>query len=353
MIGIGSDLSPPHLPLSARGFSWWYADIVGTPGNGVVLLWARRLPFVPDANTGASAPFAIALAVYRDGEEHFYALQCSPEQLVRSSPGEIRIGQSCFRVSARHGAVSLRADLDLVLPGSGRVGGVLELDGPRLELCGSGQSRLDWLPVTAAASGRASLEWEGGAFDLSGRAYFDGNAARAPLPELGIEDWRWGRIAMPSRELVYFQLTPAAGRPDAPTVLSIDRDGRARFAAQASARFTDAAPGWFGLRRSRRASLDLDGEEVQIDFDHQVEDGFFYQRYLAFAHSSSGESGHGVAERVVPGRLGAAWHRPLVEMRVDREGVAPSMWFPLFSGARSGRVSRLFASWRGARPVPT
>jgi hypothetical protein len=351
MIGIGSELLPPHLPASSRGFSWWYADIVGTPGNAVVLLWARRLPIVPAA--GDDAPLAVALAVYRDGQEHFYALQTSAEELARSAPGELRIGNSCFRVSERQGGVSLRADLDLVLPGSGRVRGVVELSGPRVKLDGSSRSELDWLPVAAAASGQASLEWEGGAFTLSGRAYFDGNAARAPLPELGIDDWRWGRIAMPEREVVYFQLS-AAGNGGPPTVLSIDRDGHARFAERARASFSDAVPGWFGLRRCRRASLEVDGEELQIDFDHQVEDGFFYQRYLAFARSSTGEVGYGVAERVVPGRLDASWHRPLVDMRVDRRGVAPSMWFPLFSGAKSGRVSRLLASWRGAvRPVTT
>lgn len=354
MIGIGSEMLPPLLAASPRGFSWWYADIVGGPGEAVVLLWARRLPFVPAALAGDDAPLAVALAVYRDGREHFYALQTSSEQMAKSAPGELRIGSSRFHVGDRRGRVSLRADLDITLPGSGRVRGVVELEGARVTLAGTAENALDWLPVTAAAEGRAELAWDGGDVSMTGRAYFDGNGSRAPLPELGIDDWRWGRIAMPRREVVYFQLTSPDGASAPPTVLTIEEDGRARVAQRCSARFLDASPGWFGLRRSRRAMVELDDETLHIDFDHRVEDGFFYQRYLAFARSTSGEVGHGVAERVVPGRIDAAWHRPLVRMRVDREGVPPSLWYPLFSGARSGRVGRLFASWRGAgRPVPT
>ncbi len=344
MIRIGSELLPPHLPSTPRGFAWWYADIVGGAGDAVVLLWARRLPFVPVRPDGDEAPLAVALAVYRNGRECFYALQTRAEREARESPGELRIGDSCFRVRSHAGRVSLRADLDLLLPASGRVTGVVELEGARTTIQAGSESPLDWFPITATALGRASLDWEGGSCDVVGRGYFDGNAAAEPLHELGIADWRWGRVSFPSREVVYFQVSPASG--DAPpTVLSISKRGDGRAVAGATSELADAAPGWFGLRRAERLALSLPGERIEVQFQHQVEDGFFYQRYLTAARSTSGETGHGVAERVAPSRLASSWHRPLVRMRVDQHGLAPSRWYPLFSGARAGRWSRLLASW--------
>lgn len=127
--------------------------------------------------------------------------------------------------------------------------------------------------------------------------------------------------------------------------MSVDELGRVDRAAQVTAAFREGRHGWFGLRRA--AGLTLTGRdvgEIDINFIHQVEDGPFYQRYLVEARTSRGEVGRGVAERVVPSRLDHAWHRPFVNMRVDRRDAARSMWLPLFSGAASGRWSRLVSS---------
>ncbi len=351
-LGIGKPLLPPALPDVPGGFAWWYADLVGARDEAVVLLWSRRLPFVPSRReaTGAGA-LSVALAVYRDGREHFYALQSSDASLASTcAPGELRIGKSRFRVFGAPGEVRLCADLDLSLPGTGRVRGRFELDGAETKLTGGHTGPLDWIPMTAGARGHATLDWPGGSFEMAGRAYFDGNSSTRPLHQLGIQDWRWGRIALPSRDLVYFQLSPAGGHTPAPVVLSMAASGVIETIGDASARFADGAPGWFGLRRAERLFIRAEREQLDLRFTHQVEDGFFYQRYLVEARAANGEVGRGVAERVVPSRVAATWHRPLVQMRVDRAGERPSMWFPLFSGSREGRWSRLFASWRGAGP---
>jgi hypothetical protein len=351
-LGIGKRFLPPSLPDVPRGFAWWYVDLIGAAGEAFVLLWSRRLPFVPSSREAAGAgPLAVALAAYRGGREHFYALQCSDASAASArTPGELRIGESRFRVTGASGEVRLSADLDLSLPGTGRVQARVEVEGVETKLTGGDGGPLDWMPITAAARGRAVLDWAGGSFEIAGRAYFDGNAGTRPLHQLGIEDWRWGRIAMPSRDLVYFQLAPQGGAAAAPVLLSMAPSGEVEDIGGASARFIDGGPGWFGLRRADRLSIRAAREGLDLHFAHQVEDGFFYQRYLVTARSTNGEVGHGIAERVVPSRVAASWHRPLVEMRVDRAGERPSMWLPLFSGSREGRWGRLFASWRGADP---
>jgi hypothetical protein len=349
MLGMATNIAPPSLPELPRGFAWWYVDIVGGPEEAVVLLWSRRLPFVPmRQDPSGPGSLAIALAVYRGGREHFYALKCCDAGAAREvSSRELRIGKSRFQFDRRAGDVRLRADLDLSLTSSGRVQGVVEVEGAEAKVAGS-PGLLDWMPVTAAAAGRASLDWDQGSFELRGPAYFDGNAGTRRLDELGIDDWRWGRIAFSNRDLIYFQLTPDGGAPPSPVVLSVDRRGRVQTSTEVDLRFIDGASGWFGLPRAEQLMLRGRAADLDLRFTHQVEDGFFYQRYLVTARAEDGEIGHGVAERVVPRRLAAAWHRPLVRMRIDHADQRPSIWHPLFSGSRHGRFTRLLRSWWGA-----
>lgn len=342
MIRLGSRFAPPHLPPSPTGFSWWYVDICGEAGEGVVLIWARSLPFVPGASPGE---LSVALAVYKDGREHFYALQAAPDSDAEASEDTFRIGQSRFRLWHTPRGVSLQATLDIEVAGAGRVRGVVEVTGASTRLEGGSHGSLDWAPIALAARGHAELAWPEGAVRVAGRAYFDGNAGDAPLDQLGIRDWRWGRVALPHRDLVYFVLASTSTDLGTTCVgLSVDESGQGTE-RKWSASFQDGAPGWFGLRRAESLVLTGEDEEATIEFRHRVEDGPFYQRYLVEASTSKGERGRGVAERVVPGRLGQAWHRPLVNMRVDRVGQRSSIWLPLFAGASAGRVRRLVSSW--------
>ncbi len=356
MIALGASSVPPHLPPSREGFSWWYVDLCGPEGEAVVLIWARGLPFVPETPARARAEqHSIVVAVYEEGRESFYALQTfeAPGSAGGAGPSELRLGRSSLRVHRRGSKVFLRADLDLDVTGTGRVRGSVELVGDRARVATEGGGPLGWAPVVCAGRGRASLRWDDGSYAAEGRAYFDGNASDRPLGALGLRDWRWGRLALPGRDLVYFQLEPEGDAGTAgPVVLSVAEDGAVRAARGARASFRDGLPGWFGLRRAESLTLTADDlPPVHVDFVHQVEDGPFYQRYLVQATTPCGQTGRGVAERVVPSRLDRAWHRPLVEMRIERVGARSSSWLPLFSGPRAGRAGRLVSAWLRAPDV--
>lgn len=312
-----------------------------------MLIWARGLPFVPPPEgRPAAEELSVAIAVYKDGQEHFYALQSTADARPSSAGGpELRIGRSTFRFEERGGAVTLRAKLDLDVAGCSRVRGTVEVCGAPARIDAAGGGPLGWAPVSLAARGRAELTWDEGTCSLSGPAYFDGNWSERPLWDLGIRDWRWGRVALPGRDLVYFVLSPEERASEGATlVLTVDEDGRG-VPLSRSAVFEDGLPGWFGLRRIEALTLRGEDDEIVVDFVDQVEDGPFYQRYLIEAKTRHGERGRGVAERVVPARLKQVWHRPLVNMRVDRVGAKPSVWLPLFSGAARGRVRRLVSTW--------
>jgi hypothetical protein len=349
---IGSELgaAPPGLPGRGDGFSWWYVDLASGPGEGLVLIWARGLPFVPPRH-GRGDEVSVALAVYQGGREHFYALDAAPgDRLVDDGRGTVRIGRSSFTVRQDRGRTWVGADVDVAIAGAGRIRGTIEAEGNRAVVPPLGSGPLAWTPVAPFATGRAALSWDGGAVRMAGRAYVDGNAGDRPLEALGIEDWRWGRLSFPSRELIWFRIAPVDGAAPTLVVLESEEDGRCRVLSDASARFRDGLPGWFGLRRTTGLEL-LAGERppVHVAFPHRVDDGPFYQRYLIEARSA-GERALGVAERVAVPRLAATWHRPLVSMRIQRDAAPRSMWLPLFAGARTGRVGRLLSSMVGRRP---
>ena len=70
-----------------------------------------------------------------------------------------------------------------------------------------------------------------------------------------------------------------------------------------------------------------------------VDDGPFYLRFLVDAEDGvNGCRGRGFAERVVPANVDRPWQRPFVRMRTFATDGDNSMWLPLFSGPRSGRL---------------
>jgi hypothetical protein len=344
MISRDVGASPPFLPPEGRGFRWWYVDLCTGPGEGVVLIWARGLPFVPD-HPGRASELAIALSAYRDGREHFYALDTSEASVASETADTLTIGRSRFSVTGGEGRTRVVADLDLSIEGSGRVAGRIEVEGPTAVVPDLGVGPLAWAPVVLKGAGRVDLGWRGGSVRGEGRAYVDGNASSEPLETLGIDDWRWGRLAFPRQELVWFRLERERGLPGTSIVLTADDRGQATLHRGATVDHRDGSIGLYGLRRSSSLRLAAPSlGEVAIHFRHRVDDGPFYQRYLVEARGADGATGLGVAERIAVPRLSAAWHRPLVEMRIQRGSAPRSMWLPLFSGARDGRVGRLLAS---------
>jgi hypothetical protein len=81
-----------------------------------------------------------------------------------------------------------------------------------------------------------------------------------------------------------------------------------------------------------------------------VDSGPFYMRYITQIRDQTGDqtgdqTTRGVGELCEPGRVDLHRHRPLVRMRVHHLGGDNSIWLPLFTGPKTGRVRRLLGSW--------
>ncbi len=358
MIDIGSTSATvtPDLLSAPGGFVWWYADLVAPGGDGAVLIWSYGLPFLPGyadaARRGApQLPFqrpSLNLAVYRRGAPVFYLLQEYPAEAppVRPLPDEQRIGRSTFWRAVDGGRCTLGAALDCDLPGTReRVTGMLRVEGtaPLVDATPDSAAPHLWTPLTGPATGTLRLELDGCPFvRIEGRAYHDRNAGRVPLHDLGIDRWMWGRVPLADRELVYYLTWPTGGGRPIHFGVEIRADGRLTR-TELEVELGRERRTFGGLSRPECIALTAAGRYwVEVMHTRVVDAGPFYLRMLSEARTASGESAEGWSELCRPDRVDLAPHRPFVRMRVHRVDGPNSVWLPLFTGRRSGRVARLF-----------
>lgn len=361
-------LSPPDHRLDRAlldahgGFVWWYSDLVDAHGNGLVLIWSYGLPFLPgyaqSAREGrAPAPRerpSINLSVYKDGELDFYLLQeLAPEQASWSTEHDAwHFGDCRMRRRVEAGRVYLDVELDCPVDGSDdRLTGRIELDGVCRQACGEETHpgelpHHDWTPRVGPAHGIAELTHGDHHWRIDGRAYHDRNGGSVPQHELGMDHWIWGRVPLEGRELIYYLLWEDADGEPVCFGLTIDDDGCTELVEDLRVELSSPRKNMGGLRWWPKLTL-FAGDRPWIGVRHRdvVDSGPFYMRYLLEATTPSGESARGVGELCQPDRVDLHRHRPLVRMRVHHTAGDNSMWLPLFTGPRQGRVRRLLGSW--------
>jgi hypothetical protein len=163
---------------------------------------------------------------------------------------------------------------------------------------------------------------------------------------LGIESWRWGRVALPDREIIYYFVDGvSAEEPGIQLVLEAFPDGRL-LQHQTKVRWLGARRGLYGLRWHDRLHVSSDsGLDLTLRFSAPVDDGPFYLRFVVAGQDQHGQQGLGLAEHVAPAQVDRPWQRPFVRMRTHAAEGPNSIWLPLFSGPAKGRVRRLLQHW--------
>lgn len=338
------------------GFAWWYVDLVTPEGDGAVVIWSYGLPFLPGYAQAArrgtpqlplSRP-SMNLVLYRRGRPVFYLLQEHPAAEVSGDPTyEQRIGGCTFVRRVAEGACTLDAEIDCELPGSrSRVSGSMRLRGvargaDKGPSIGSDALHL-WTPLTGPAEAALDLAVDGTPIALlRGRAYHDRNSGGVPLHALGIHRWMWGRFPFPDHERIYYLLWPRSPEARAVAVgVRVDAEGRTEQ-IPLEVELGRERMAFGGLRRPDRITLRHGGERwLEVRHTNVSDAGPFYLRLLSEG-KAEGARVTGWSELVQPERVDLSRHRPFVRMRVHRSGGPNSLWLPLFTGPREGRVSRL------------
>ena len=314
------------------------------------------LPFLPGRESSArkgrpelpSARPSLNVAVYKEGRRALYLLQeIEPSQVTWAAGTETtKMGASSFSSVLEQGQRRCMIDLDMPLPGrEQRLTGTVRMGGPQVRVANppAGDPRHQWTPLCTATSGQAELEVDGRPFlSLRGRGYHDRNGSTEPLDALGIRHWLWGRAPSGDGERIWYLLWPTRGEPIA-WGLEVGRDGAAVVREDLQVVLAGPRLGWFGMPWHQRIELRRQGEPwLHVEHDQLVDDGFFYQRWLALTRSPDGSVGRGVAEAVRPRRVDQGWNRWLVRMAVHRPGGRNSPFLPLFAGVID----------RGSRALP-
>lgn len=347
------------------GFAWWYLDLIDAEGRGLVVIWSYGLPFLPGyasaARRGTAPPArarpSLSISAYDRGELVFYDLQeHSPAEVEWDRADKVwRFGRSRIRWRDHRGegTRTLSMTLDRDIPGTrDRLMGTVKVHGrlcrgPTVQVAPTDDPSHVWSPMLLGCEGTASLQSGDFQLELAGRAYHDRNASTVPLHALGIGRWWWGRVSMPDGDFIWYRLQPEDGGPLRQMVFSVTRDGQISE-HPVDVRLGPPVAGRFGLSSPATVTFqDGDGHPVVVKLEACVDDGPFYQRHIVRG-LHRGKIGRGFAELVVPGRVDLDLHRPFVRMRVQRSAGPNSMWLPLFTGPRSGRVRRLPRWWAGA-----
>lgn len=359
-------LSPPDHRLphelfeAPGGFVWWYLDLVNEAGDGIVLIWSWGLPFLPgyasatrrgQAQLPKDRP-SLNICLYREGELDFYLLQeYAPEEANWDGEDLWRFGRSTFVSKVVDGRRVVEIELNCQVPGQqSPLRGTVEIEGPaRLE--GDGERvnlDHDWSPLVGPARGRVDLRTADEMWRFKGRGYHDRNGGRIPMHDIEFSHWLWGRIPFEDREIIYYLLWPRDESEPIFMGLEIDADGETTIVHDLGVELGGPQRSLPGLKWHRAIRLVRDGK-TWLDIVHVsvVDDGPFYMRYQSIG-SRGLQTGRGFGEYVVPENIDLDLHRPLVNMRVHKaDGSRNSMWLPLFTGSRDGRVRRLMKTWLG------
>lgn len=373
------DLSPagaglsPNLLTAPGGFLWWYADLIDEKGNGLVVIWSFGLPFLPGYASAArrgNPPRPVQkpslnVSIYRRGRPDFYLLQeFAPDEvqwLADDDGDRWTFGKSRLRSYVDDGQRHLHLDLHLQVPSMARPTTIeLMASGPGrwdepgchdpAHRCHAPLPEHDWTPLLCACPGRADINIDGRPSTFEGRLYHDRNGGAIPLQDLGIEDWIWGRVALPEGDFIFYVLQGSQGLYES-LYLLVDEEGATKRLTNCHLRRGKARKNLSGLTWWPEMAVEVDHRDwLHIEHRHVVDSGPFYLRSILEARNRRGETSRGIAEFCQPHRIDRMLHRPLVNMRVHRRpgrddaDRANSSWLPLFTGPRRGRLLRQLRS---------
>lgn len=374
-------ITPPDKPLDAGllerpgAFLWWYLDLLDEHGNGAVLIWSWGLPFLPGIASAARREIlttprtrpSLTIAIYEDFELECYTLQEYDEELAswefETYQGDARaqrwqFGESTIRVwrtglDVPRGAERVHVEVDLQerVPGSlhklvghVRVEGVARATRPEDEAARHEEHDHDWSPLLGPARGELDIYHGTRRYVIEGRAYHDRNGAPKPLHELGFERWIWGRIPAEDRELIYYVLWPSIEGAPRCVAMEILSSGQTIVHEDVSVRLSGERRELAGMTWAQHTDVFVKGKRwCSVETRAIVDNGPFYLRFFIDAVHEHGAS-VGYGEACTPSRIDLEHHRPLVQMRVGQPS-GDSIWRPLFTGPRQGRVERLFTQF--------
>ena len=340
-------------------FMWWYLDVLDEDGNGCVCTFSNKLPFLPDAQlSNAPQRLAMNIVIYKHGQEDFYVLeenegsgyQSQVEDGVLSETWQI--GDYEVHRLIQNNTVQLRVECKGNLDCAHRVQGTIEMTGALLS-CKSNPLPEDlhsglfpkksllhqWLPIMTNCQADVNLKTSIAQYQFKGRGYHDSNISTHDLRDLNIQFWWWGRIPFQKGELIFYFLQHDFLNQIMDFCLWVDEKQQVTFLPVRECKVLSYNSTIYGLSFPKKWTIETPQDVFEMTTINILDDSPFYQRfYLQVAHQ--GNVSTGFFEQVVPIRLNIPWQQPFIRMRTHQDTQYGSLFAPLFTGNRKGRVGR-------------
>lgn len=334
----GRDIHHPHKPPGS--YEWWYFDAYDPETEtGLVVIFFDGLLFSPDYLADSSlGPLArpedhpgIHLAVYKGRETLFYALSEyeKSEAAFGSHPHLAKIGRNVLTSSlGQNSEYTLR--LEEHLPGGDSLTGELRFASSGIAAfaqAGADEHHVwNLVQPKAGVEGKLTLRSPLGPpveLKFRGQGYHDHNIGYRPL-QADFVGWSWGRVHFPDSTLVWYHIENFGGLQSCAWLLPDGVTGPIALQSQVMSEqanlFGLKSPGAFRL-------LDgLTGDEIALTCAAAWDEGPFYRRFPVRAernHAGKVSTAVGIGEFLRPDRIGSGWIRPLVRMRLTRQGRTP------------------------------
>jgi carotenoid 1,2-hydratase len=344
-----------HPKTEPGAYEWWYFDALDpVSGYGIVVILYDGLLFSPDYHEAVRSGLqgtaehhpGFSLSIYRDDETIFYSLASYIKDTTHFGDVNepVQIGSNRVVSEMLDGKLIYHVHIDETLPSGLKANGMLSFESPHVTTrsqLGNLQSHHRWNLVqpNSMVNGQVMLSKSGRIIETCSfvtRGYHDHNIGLRPLKS-DFDEWYWGRIHIGDKTLLWYNMG-TLGQPE--TSAWLIEDAGVDFGKQISmVGLGDISQSVFSLKKERRWSVDLDGEQYLVVEDHVWDNGPFYQRYkvklVDVNEKDVAGALPGIAEYIKPDRIEASWVRPMIRIR-HHQNAKQGNWIQ-----RSAVLSRL------------
>lgn len=339
------------------GYEWWYFDAISADGkHSFVVIFYEGNPFslryieaLDETAEPVPSDFpAISISVYEEGKPIYYSFtEFDQEDCVfKEDQIYLEVGPHRMQGDITEDTLRYKLQLEEKLPGGDKLKADFHFVSNSSESLFdekaqsmSGKHQWNLMQPRADVEGTIHIG-SGGKKQIiffQGTGYHDHNTGDQPMYE-DFTDWYWGRFHFDYATLVYYAIN-REDQPQQQQAWLIDAQNHKVVDTFDQIHHSDTGRSVFGLSSAYKLEFRSDSAEVQIQQSNKIDNGPFYQRFLADGFLSMPDEGvlescRGFSEYLRPDRIPARIFWPLVRMRIHHAHQKPH-WVQ-----RSGRLYR-------------
>ncbi|MBO6795457.1 MAG: hypothetical protein JJ895_16245 [Balneolaceae bacterium] len=322
-----------NLDKPDKSYEWWYFDALSADKEwSIVIIFYQGNPFSTKYIQGSYSfdpkqyP-AISISVYKQGKAEFYSFQEFPESKFLWDEEEdihCSIGGCAFHRTVYADSFEYEINLNQTLESEHSITGKLKFIGERTKNSliknEAPEDKHAWnlLLPRAKVVGSVKIAGKTDSYHIGfhGDGYHDHNIGFEPMSK-SFKDWYWGRIHFKEYTLVYYIMNGRKGKQHQAWLISNDNKEIAGHLNEIE--LSGKKKNWLGLESERQIKLTGVLGSVVINQKKVLDNGPFYQRFLAeavFSNVDGVESKSGISEYIHPKKIENEKYWWMVHMRL-------------------------------------